>query len=198
MVGFSIGAYIALMVSAQLSGRVRQLHLVSAAAPLASLKNTDDMAGTRVFKLAKGHPLVFSALTTIQVILARFAPATLVQILFSNTNGKDQELSKSVQFSTYIESVLRECFVKRRKGYVRDIHHYVNWQNGLNQCSAPKTYVWHGLDDNWAPFEMAEHLVEALPRQAELISFEGLSHYSSLMQAAALICERIATFDESQ
>lgn len=56
IIGFSIGAHVALEVGALLNDKVRHTHLISAAAPLNAGEFIGSMAGGAVFKLAmKSH-----------------------------------------------------------------------------------------------------------------------------------------------
>jgi pimeloyl-ACP methyl ester carboxylesterase len=59
LIGFSIGACIALRTSVLLVSQVEQLHLVSAAAPLQSGHFLPVMAGTAVFQAAAASPALF-------------------------------------------------------------------------------------------------------------------------------------------
>jgi pimeloyl-ACP methyl ester carboxylesterase len=189
-VGFSMGAHVALMVSALLNGQVRQLHLVSAAAPLSAGNFIDSMAGGLVFKLVKRFPTLFLLLTYFQKAISAVIPRALFAMLFSNTAGKDRELSRSDVFRDYIIPVLRQCFLNGTQGYMRDMLLYVNWGGGFCD-SASKVYLWHGTEDSWSPFEMARYLCDAIPGETNVEPLEGLSHYSCLFKAAPMICKRI-------
>jgi len=59
VVGFSIGAFIALQTSRYMANGVESLHLVSAAAPLESGNYLAAMAGKQIFMLAKAAPALF-------------------------------------------------------------------------------------------------------------------------------------------
>lgn len=85
VIGFSIGAFIAMQTCRYIADGVRNLHLVSAVAPLEAGDFLDAMAGKQVFKLAKIFPTLF--------------------ILLSY--GKDCSLCFSPIFSF-------DCFCKRR------------------------------------------------------------------------------------
>ena len=72
-------------------------------------------------------------------------------------------------------------------GYRRELAAYVApWSDVLAQVTQPVT-LWHGTDDTWAPIAMAEALAAALPQVAAVHRLAGLSHYSALAHALALI-----------
>ncbi len=190
IIGFSIGAYVALEVSALLLDSVRHLHLVSAAAPLSGGDFIDKMAGGLVFKLAKEKPFIFSLLTQYQRLMAYLVPSVLTRMLFASAEGKDKALSKEAGFKNYITQVLRRCFLSRSEGYIRDVKFYVAWSNNLKKFSSSAT-LWHGTSDNWSPFSMASFLNDELPGATSVEAMEGLSHYSCLIESAPMICGRI-------
>ncbi|MEH6518105.1 MAG: alpha/beta hydrolase [Halioglobus sp.] len=190
LIGFSIGAHVALEVGALLNDQVQHTHLVSAAAPLNSGNFIDNMAGGLVFKLAMAKPSIFFLLTQCQRIMAVLAPRMLVRMLFSSAAGKDIELIKCRDFKNYITPVLKHCFQNGANGYIRDIKFYVTWSGKL---SGHTTYVnlWHGTEDNWTPFSMASYLSKTIPGATDVNAMEGLSHYSCLYQAAPKICAHL-------
>jgi pimeloyl-ACP methyl ester carboxylesterase len=190
IIGFSIGAHVALEVSALINDKVRYTHLISAAAPLNAGDFISSMAGGSIFKLAMKTPLIFLLLTQYQKILALLAPRMLVNLLFASSAGKDKELSKKPDFKSYITPILKRCFKSRTKGYIRDVDYYVTW---LGNLSRNKTSVclWHGTKDNWSPFSMASYLCKAIPGATSIEAMEGLSHYSCLYEAAPRICAQL-------
>jgi pimeloyl-ACP methyl ester carboxylesterase len=194
-VGFSIGAHVALEVSARLNGQVRHTHLVSAAAPINAGDFMENMAGGFVFRLAMERPFIFFLLTQYQKAMALLAPRILVSMLFASSAGKDLELSKRRDFKSYITPVLKHCFQKRANGYMRDINFYVTWPGQLGGYTN-SVYLWHGTKDNWSPFSMASYLSKAIPGASSVNAMEGLSHYSCLYQAAPRICAQIANFQQ--
>ncbi|MDO8989045.1 MAG: hypothetical protein Q7U91_05375 [Sideroxyarcus sp.] len=58
VIGFSIGAFIALQTCRHLKNEVENLHLFSAAAPLDAGDYLEEMAAKQVFKLAKSFPVL--------------------------------------------------------------------------------------------------------------------------------------------
>lgn len=82
VIGFSIGAFVALQTCRYMTHGVRSLHLVSAAAPLEAGDFLEDMAGKPVFQLAKRFPALFLLLSYWQGLLARFFPNALFRMLF--------------------------------------------------------------------------------------------------------------------
>jgi len=115
VIGFSIGAFIALQTCRYLGNGVRSLHLISAAAPLDAGGFLDDMAGKRVFQLAKTAPTLFVLLSYWQGLLALLFPNTLFRLLFASAAGDDKALSVDREFQSGITQVLRACFIGRSK-----------------------------------------------------------------------------------
>ncbi len=188
LVGFSIGAHVAIEVASILGKEVRQLHLVSAPAPLCQGDYLDDMAGGMVFRMAIQRPLLFTALTMFQKLTAFVAPQQLFSILFASAKGDDVELSQQSEFKQFVTPLLRRCFLQRASGYIRDVRHYVSW-DGNSIPGAQQVMLWHGTEDNWSPYSMVEGLRRSLPGDVLVHSEQGASHYSCLYQAISQICE---------
>jgi len=191
VIGFSIGAFIALQTCRYLGNGVRSLHLISAAAPLDTGGFLETMAGKRVFQLAKTAPTLFVLLSYWQGLLALLFPNTLFRLLFASAAGDDKALSVDRAFQSGITQVLRSCFIGRVRGYVRDIRAYV--QPGKDTLSdiGVNTHLWHGAEDNWSPVAMAEYLASTIPGCTSTEIFNGLSHYSCLYRAAPEICRQL-------
>lgn len=190
IIGFSIGAFVALEVSARLAGKVKNIHLISAVAPLRGSDYIDEMAGAFVFKLADRHSFIFYLLTQYQRVLAFLAPKTLFKILFASARGADAQLSQTETFQKFIIPVLKICFASESSGYINDVESYVKWESDLSWCLA-KTTNWHGTSDNWSPFAMASQLQSIIPGASKLEKFEGMSHYSCLIAAAPKIMAQL-------
>lgn len=192
IIGFSLGAFVALQVCRYLPDEVRSLHLISAAAPLEAGDFLDSMAGKQVFRLAKVCPALFMALSYCQGLLAARYPKALLHLLFAGAAGKDRELAADGDFQSVIIKVLRTCINGRIKGYARDITAYVHpWASTLSEVTID-THIWHGTEDNWSPKAMAEYLQAALPNCSQIEILPGLSHYSCLYEAAPKICRRLS------
>ena len=188
VVGFSIGAFVALQTCRHMAGSVARVHLVSAGAPLEAGDFLNAMAGKQVFQLAQGFPFVFFLLSLWQGVLARWAPKALFAMLFASAQGGDKRLAADAQFRATLIEVLRSSFVGAVRGYTRDITAYVQpWKDSLAHMHFP-VRVWHGLQDNWSPPAMATALYEGLPQCESVTLLEGLSHYSCLLEAAPTIC----------
>jgi pimeloyl-ACP methyl ester carboxylesterase len=191
IVGFSIGAFIAIQTCCHLANRVRNLHLVSAAAPLEAGDFLNAMAGKQVFQLAKAFPDLFVLLSYWQSLLALLFPKALFRLLFASATGSDKALSVDQTFQSSITKILRSCFIGRIQGYVRDIRAYIQpWKDTLADIDV-NTTIWHGADDNWSPVAMAEYLQSAIPGWISTEIFIGLSHYSCLHRAAPEICRQL-------
>ncbi|PPK77460.1 pimeloyl-ACP methyl ester carboxylesterase [Methylobacter tundripaludum] len=191
VIGFSIGAFIALQTCRYLGNEVRSLHLISAAAPLDAGGFLETMAGKRVFQLAKTVPILFVLLSYWQGLLALLFPNALFRLLFASVAGDDKALSVDRAFQSGITQVLRSCFIGRVRGYVRDIRAYVQpWKDRLSDIGV-NTHIWHGAEDNWSPVAMAEYLASMIPGCTSTEIFNDLSHYSCLYRAAPEICRQL-------
>ncbi|MDD4905557.1 MAG: alpha/beta hydrolase [Methylobacter tundripaludum] len=191
VIGFSIGAFIALQTCRYLGNGVRSLHLISAAAPLDAGGFLETMAGKRVFQLAKTVPILFVLLSYWQGLLALLFPNALFRLLFAGAAGDDKALSVDRAFQSGITQVLRSCFIGRVRGYVRDVRAYVQpWKDTLSDIGV-NTHLWHGAEDNWSPVAMAEYLASAIPGCTSTEIFNDLSHYSCLYRAAPEICRQL-------
>jgi pimeloyl-ACP methyl ester carboxylesterase len=193
IIGFSIGAFVALQVCRQHSLSVRSLHLISPAAPLGGGDFLESMAGKRVFRLARNLPAVLKILTSIQGLMAKHAPGFLFKMLFANAAGGDKLLVDNVEFRQFLGGVLLECLSNHIPGYLRDVHAYVSpWEDSLRSVQV-NTHLWHGDQDNWSPIAMSAYLEQQLPLCAPLHVMEGLSHYSTLYAAIPTICVMLST-----
>jgi pimeloyl-ACP methyl ester carboxylesterase len=191
IVGFSIGAFVALQVARRLGGRVRQLHLISPAAPLEAGDFIEQAAGKPVFRLAMSHPDAFLRLAQLQGLVAGIAPRLVFRMMFASARGGDMALARDPAFRAFLAPQLRACLADKTRGYWRDICAYVQpWQATLADIETP-TMLWHGTEDNWSPVAMAHHLNSAIPGAIGLEVFPGLSHYSCLYRAAPAICQRL-------
>lgn len=192
VIGFSIGAFIALQTCRYMVNDVRNLHLVSAAAPLEAGDFLNAMAGKQVFQLAKTFPVLFVLLSYWQGLLALLFPNALFHLLFANTADGDKALVVNREFQSSIIKTLRSCFIGRIQGYTRDIKVYVHpWKTTLAEVSV-NTHIWHGAEDNWSPKLMAEYLKSAIPSCSHIEILGGLSHYSCLYETAPQICNQLS------
>ena len=190
VVGFSIGAFVAMQTCRYLPGGVENLHLVSAAAPLDAGDFLDNMAGKKVFRMAKNFPAAFLLLSHWQGLIARLAPGLLFRLLFASAAGDDKALAANREFQLATTRNLKACFVGHVRGYVRDVRAYVRPWNTAPSAATVKTHIWHGARDNWSPVDMAHYLRRAIPGVTSIKVFDGASHYSCLHRAAPEICEQ--------
>jgi pimeloyl-ACP methyl ester carboxylesterase len=191
IIGFSIGCHAAIETSVYLKGTIRDLHLISSAAPLDADDFLNGMAGKTVFSTAMNYPTIFTLLSYWQTLLAKIAPNVLFKMLFSSAISEDKSLSKTADFKGFIRPILIHCFNTNVKGYMREINQYVTpWQESIQKCSA-NTHIWHGTSDNWSPVSMAKYLKENMPFASSLELMAGLSHYTCLYAAAPKICSQL-------
>lgn len=187
IVGFSLGARVALELAARLGARVGELHLVSAAAPLACGVDLADMAGGPLFRLARDAPRRFAAVTAAQGLAARIAPGLMARAIFASAAGEDRALRDDPHFAAIIRRILRTSLVEGAASYRRELSTYVlPWESLVAQVRAPAT-LWHGTEDNWSPPIMAHWLAETLPNVAAVNMLPGKSHYSTLAHALSTI-----------
>jgi pimeloyl-ACP methyl ester carboxylesterase len=190
LVGFSLGAFVAIEVALRLADRDVRLDLVSPAAPLGLGDFLADMAGGSVFGLAARSPGLFGLLTGLQGALARIAPGVLFRQIFAGAAGADAELALDRAFQTTIRRILATSLADGAKGYRREVLGYVAWTPArLSGLSRPVT-LWQGEVDSWTPLAMARALARALPVASKLRTFPGLSHYSTLRAALPEILVR--------
>ncbi len=192
LLGFSLGAFVALQTARHLPTPVRSLHLVAAPAPLEAGDFLGQMAGGGVFRLARDWPRLFSLLSRGQGCLARYWPAGLYRLLFASAQAADRPLAATAAFREQLLGPLQDCFGPGLAGYLRDLRAYVQpWQASLAQIEAD-TWLWHGDADNWSPPAMALYLQTALRQARPCHWLPGLSHYSSLQAALPQIVRQLA------
>lgn len=196
LIGFSIGCHAAIETSLYLGTIVRNLHLISAAAPIEGGNFIEDMAGKMVFSLAMKRPFIFTLLSYWQGLLVKIMPNTLLKILFASARGEDKKLSQTTAFNEYITPVFSHCFNINVKGYIREVNQYVTpWEESVLNCGS-HTQIWHGTHDNWSPVSMAKYLRKKMSASTNLELMEGLSHYTCLYAAAPKICSQLSEHSE--
>lgn len=185
LIGFSLGAYVAVELALRLADRGRaadlSLDLVSAAGPLALGDFLPDMAGGAVFRLARTSPPAFAALTAVQRRLAALAPGLLQRQLFATAAGADADLARDRAFQGLLREILAASL---GPVYRREVRAYARWPaERLAALTAPVA-LWHGEADTWAPLAMAQAVADARPASRSLTVLPGLSHYSTLKTVA--------------
>lgn len=193
LLGFSIGASLAMRVSAQLPKPAACIWLVSAAAPLEWPDSWQGMgAGRYTFALAQSYPRLFKLLSIYQGWLARHFTGLLLRSLFQGARGADAQLLAQAPLRAQLMDVQRQCFARGAGAYVRDVQCYVEpWAASLAQVRGP-VQLWHGDQDNWAPVSMAHALLAQLGPLGQLHWLGGRSHYSCLLDAAQPLCQQLA------
>ncbi len=180
LVGFSLGAFVALQLAARLGARVTRIDLIAAAAPLESGDYLAAMAGAPVFRAAQGSAWRFAALLRFQALLMRVAPGLMYRMIFAGAAGGDRALVGEPRFRDGIRAILAAALRAGAPGYRRELFAYVApWSAVLAEVTAPVT-LWHGDADTWTPIAMADALAAALPNVAAVNRLAGLSHYSTL------------------
>ena len=193
LVGFSMGAFVAMEVSIRLTalalGRDIKLDMISPPAPLETGNYLPHMAGGVVFNLAKSAPWAFKLMTRLQAKLAAAAPQMLYRQLFSKAAGGDKALAETAEFEAVILALLGKTLRGEAMGYRREVLAFVRSNaDRLSKVTAPVT-LWQGTADNWTPAAMADALSHHLPNLVDDHRFSGLSHYSTLIAALTEILE---------
>jgi len=192
LLGFSIGACLALRVAARLEEHVAAIYLLSAAAPLEIPDNRIGMgAGRHTFHWAQQYPRLFLAFARYQAWLAKLNPRLLLRLLFAGAGGSDRALLSQPQTHTWLANIQRDCFQPGISRYVRDIRLYVEpWAEELGKVSAAVS-LWHGDADNWAPPAMSSYLAQHLPHVTALTQCAGQAHYSCLLANAQAVMAQV-------
>jgi pimeloyl-ACP methyl ester carboxylesterase len=180
LIGFSLGACLALQIAERLEKRVEKIDLLSAAAPLCLGDFLDDMAGKAVFQTARTSTTLFSLLVKIQSWAARWMPSLLVKAVFANAAGQDRQLANNSAFQNSMAMIIGQSLGQNANTYRREIAFYVtDWSATLPNVTQPIT-LWQGEMDNWTPPAMADALQKGLSNVVARHNLKGLSHYSTL------------------
>lgn len=180
LVGFSLGAFIAMNVVSRLDNRIISLDLISPAGPLELGDFLGQMAGGPVFRMARYSRLLFSIMVSLQSCLARIAPGSLFHVLFADVAGHDRAMTAQPTFKSAMVQMLQQSIGRNPAAYRREVTSYVeDWASILPLISPPVT-LWYGDDDNWTPPSMVEALGKALPNVVAQHRLAGHSHYSTL------------------
>lgn len=185
LIGFSLGAPIALAVARELGAQVAHIHLASPAAPLQLGDFLGQMAGGPLFRMAARKARLFRAVAQMEGLIARIAPSFLFDRLFASAAGDDTALARDPVFRAGMAEVLRGGLGRDWHGFAQEVEAYVaDWRESLSAVTAPVT-IWQGEADTWTPPAMAEALAAALTGPVTLKRLPGSSHYSTLRRALA-------------
>jgi len=180
LVGFSIGAFIALQIASRVSAKDVTVDLISPAGPLQACDDRQSLAGASVFRLAERAPRLFSIMVSAQSFAARIWPGGLVAALFRSAKGNDVGLAKEPTFRATMTKNLSIGLGKSPRAYRTEILAYVDdWRLALDEVSSV-VRIWHGSADNWATPQMGECLGARLKNSAGVSTLPGRSHYSTL------------------
>lgn len=183
LIGFSLGAPVALTLADLLGDQVEHIHLIAPAAPLELGEFLHTMAGAPLFAMAKARPGMFGHLTRLEGLVARFVPGFLLGQLMASAAGKDRNLRTEPAFRTAMARVLQTGLGRNWRGFEEEVVRYVaEWSALPARITAPVT-IWQGDADNWTPPAMAEALAGTLGGKTELRRLPGCSHYSALRRA---------------
>ena len=185
LIGFSLGAPVALAVAAELGHRVTRLHLVSPAAPLALGDFLPHMAGGALFRLARDRPALFRLLARLQGVAARTAPLLLLDRLFATASGDDRALRHDPAFRAALADVLRTGLGRSSAGFIAEVRAYAAGTAPSTGAIAAPIHIWQGADDSWTPPAMAQALAASLPGDVAFTLLPGCGHYGALRAALA-------------
>lgn len=180
VVGFSIGAMVAIKIAAACPERVGRLTLISPGAPLSLGDFLPKMAGKPVFTLAMKRPIALRALTFGQGLMSSVAPGFLMKQLFAKCGGAERALINDATFRDVIRRGFSNSFRYRRDAYVRFVRSYVeDWASNLKDVTCP-VELWHGEKDTWTPIAMSQKLDEIIAGPSQLNTIPDAEHYSTL------------------
>jgi pimeloyl-ACP methyl ester carboxylesterase len=183
IVGFSIGAMLALKLAAARAAHVKSLILISPAAPLSLGNFLPQIAGKPVFELAQNNPKLLRSLTKLQCLLSKFAPKLLRNQLFHKSGAPERALLTDAAFRHTLAAAFKNSFCTHPDAYIATLQSYVaDWSTDLDHVTCPVT-IWHGENDKWSPPAMAAALSAALPTPATLHLIPNAEHYSTLAKA---------------
>lgn len=184
MIGFSIGAALALRVAARLKKEAGPLLLFSAAGPLDIPGAFEGMgAGAGVFRSARANGAGFALTVRGQAAMARFAPRLLRHLLFAGADASDQAFAATPEGRAILARIFASAWRGGGRAYRRDLVAYVEpWSHELSDITSPVS-LWHGSADTWAPVAMARGLAERLPHAQ--LHVGGKGHYTTLIGEAA-------------
>lgn len=183
IVGFSIGAMVAVEIAAARPARVGQLTLISPAAPLELGHFLQYMAGKPVFELALHKPKLLRVLTFVQGVFARCFPKFLIAQLFSKCGELEKGLLDNPVFTNSLRAGLVNSFFKFPDAYVSLLKRYVrNWSGQLEKIQCP-VEIWHGEKDTWSPIGMSYALCKNISNAPKLHVIPDAEHYSTLTRA---------------
>jgi pimeloyl-ACP methyl ester carboxylesterase len=183
VVGFSIGAMVAIKIAVARPRRVGRLTLISPAAPLSLGNFLPEMAGKPVFTLAMKHPKALKLLTRVQGLLSSVAPNFLIKQLFAKCGKAESALIDDPSFRTVIRHGFSNSFQQHPDAYVGFIRSYVeDWSADLNRVNCPVD-LWHGMHDTWSPIAMSQKLGDSFSTSAHVSLIQDTEHYSTLTRA---------------
>ncbi len=180
LVGFSIGAMVAVKTAATNPLRVSRLTLVSPAAPLSLGDFLPEMAGRLVFQFAINGPRRLAALTWAQGIIARLSPRFLIKMLFLESGPVEKSLSQNPQFQNILREGFLNSFARRPKTYRAFLSAYVSdWGSLISSVKCPVD-IWHGTHDTWSPPAMADAMHRTFKTEVTRHRVPQAGHYSTM------------------
>lgn len=180
LVGFSLGAFVALAVAARLPDVALDISLISAAGPLGDGAVLAAMAGGALFAMARQRPALFRLVARGQAWAARLVPGLLAGALFRTAGGVDQGLWRRAAFRSAMTDNLRQGLGRAAGAYAEEIVAYVGDWEALAAAVTHPVQLWHGGADSWSPPMLAARLAQLLPAASAPTVLPGLGHYTTL------------------
>ncbi|MEO0861558.1 MAG: alpha/beta hydrolase [Pseudomonadota bacterium] len=181
VIGFSLGAFRALRLAAEQPHSVRDLILISPAAPLDLAAVLPEMAGRSVFTLAQ-FPARFRAFSAAQTAAALVAPDWVLAQMLATATPEERALLALPHRRTILRHGLRHSLWTQHRTYVAEILAYVTpWADLLGRVQCPVAII-HGGADTWTPPAMASALSRALPKPPTITRLQEAGHYGTLIR----------------
>jgi len=187
VMSFSLGSMTATELALAYPEKVKDVVLVSPAAPLELGNFLPHMDGRFIFEAARnaadGNAALFKLLTYGQGLMARFSPNYLMQRMFGESCEAERHLLKDKQFTNVFQHGLRQSTYHESTEYMQAIMGFTQpWAHKLEKIGCP-VEIWHGNRDSWAPISMGKAMATAIGTNARLVECDGLGHYSTLHYA---------------
>jgi len=180
IVGFSIGAMVAIKIARRSPENVGAIVLLSPAAPLQLGDYLERMAGRPVFELARKWPSALHGLAIVQLLALRLAPLVVLRQLFRDVGATERRFVADAAFRRHLIEGLASSLGAGRANYVELLRSYVaDWRSDLDNLAMP-VEIWHGAEDRWAPVSMAHDLAFRIGSDTVVNILPGHGHYASL------------------
>lgn len=185
VVGFSGGGAHALALAATHADRVREVDVVSGAAPR-SLQNTTPATQRLLGAFARRAPSLLGGLLRAQAWVGARAPPSAVVSQY--TTGDSEVTDEAAEL---VRRGFVEAFERHRSGAVTELRLLAGeWDVPMADVDSP-VRLWHGDRDANAPLRAARALAGRLP-DGDLTVVEGADHLEALLRCRSRVLDRQA------